>query len=94
MNNVTFPGKSMTGTERYIALKPRIQKAQNVLIGMKKEVEMLRKRYDELVAECAALGIDDVSDLPARLAEVIQRRDALLAKLEIKVSELEAKMKG
>jgi len=80
---------STTSTDDLINLQKRIARLEKEKISAQKEVEMLKKQYDEKIVELEQYGITNVQDLPKKIAELKAQYNNLLEQLNSQVTQLE-----
>ena len=82
----------MTPAERLQTAQKRVKALTEAKIGAQKEYEVLKRQYDEKVAGLKAQGIDNVEDLPEKIAELENQLAVQLADVERQLTETEAKL--
>ena len=75
--------------DKLTALQKRCDDIKQKKMSSKASLEALQQQYNEQVEAARALGIEDVSDIPATLQQMQQELDTLLAAVESQVTETE-----
>jgi len=74
---------------RILSAKDRIAKVTAIVSESKVRLEFLKKQYDELKVQAAALGVEDTKQLPAVISRTETELDLALTQLEAALLEAE-----
>ena len=85
-------GAQLSDADQLRALTKEVADIQAAKIGAEKELELCRRQYNETVAKVQAAGVQNVEDLPARIAELRQDLQERLAAAWSSVTSIKTRL--